>query len=484
MTISLEQLCQSINTSNTVLLFGSGSSIPSGAPSVDAIRTHLASGFSIDTADLSLSELAQVIEQRSTRRALVNSVRELFSNLRPTGGLLSIPRFKWKSIYTTNYDTLLEQSFALANEPVAVYSSNFDFGIREIPGALRLLKLHGSIDSDVADGGKSRLIITENDYELAEEFRQYLFTTLESDLIGTDLIIVGHSLSDPDIRTLITRVTTIRRKSGSGGSIYLFAYSPNLERAELHEARGLIVCFGGIDDFAMGLATHAPAEQTTQSESENPLGTSNHLAPITVDVHHSLTLSPEIADMFNGWPASYADIAKGSTFQRTVVKSAESRLIEGGSFGVVFLGASGVGKTTAARQLLFSLARKDFLAWEHKKDHRFLHDEWLHVASRLEQEQRDAVILIDDCDSHLFEINSLFDNLEAHRNTRLRVILTSARNRWSPRVKSPALSKTYVLEKPNSQEISNLLRLIDVNPETELVDSASLDSLSGNAGGV
>ena len=126
------------------------------------------------------------------------------------------------------------------------------FGIPEIPGALRLLKLHGSIDSDVADGGKSRLIITENDYELAEEFRQYLFTTLESDLIGTDLIIVGHSLSDPDIRTLITRVTTIRRKSGSGGSIYLFAYSPNLERAELHEARGLIVCFGGIDDFAHG----------------------------------------------------------------------------------------------------------------------------------------------------------------------------------------------------------------------------------------
>ena len=124
------------------------------------------------------------------------------------------------------------------------------------------------------------------------------------------------------------------------------------------------------------------------------------------------------------------------------------------------------------------LTAKDFVAWEHKQDHRLLSEEWLSVARKLEQQQRDGVLLIDDCDSHLFEVNALFDNLEAEGLSRLRLILTAARNRWNPRVKSPAIfshAKTYVLERLNSAEISDLLRLLDTNASVRgLVDSSFL----------
>ena len=375
MPIQLDQLCDSINTEQTVLFLGSGSSIPSGAPSVSTICDHLSKKFKIEQNDLTLAELSDIVERRRSRRNLVAAIRELFSGLKPTGGLLSLSRFQWKSIYTTNYDNLVEDSYKLAGLPLSVYSSNFDFSIREVPGALRLLKLHGTIDNDVTDGTNYRLVLTETDYGLVEEYREYLFDSLKADLSGADLVIVGHSLADPDIRTVIGRAQSISARIGNVGTIYILMYTPNADRAELYEARGMKVCFGGIDDFAAALTTHVHAGAPARPDTSDPLGLSPLLPPITLDVQHSLTLSTAVSDMFNGWPASYADIAAGNTFQRSVITSAEREIQNGEGFGVVLLGASGVGKTTAARQLLHSLVGKGYVAWEHKDEHRFLHEE-------------------------------------------------------------------------------------------------------------
>ena len=102
----------------------------------------------------------------------------------------------------------------------------------------------------ICDGHKARLMITETDYGLTEEFREYVYDSLKRDLAGSDLLIIGHSLADPHIRDLITRALSISQKTMNSGSIYLLMYSENLDRAELRENRGLKVCFAGIDEFA------------------------------------------------------------------------------------------------------------------------------------------------------------------------------------------------------------------------------------------
>ena len=482
MPISIGQVLDNINPERTVLLFGSGSSIPSGAPSGPDICSHLARKFAIDLDDLTLAELTDIIQNRHSRSELIASIRELFEGLRPTGGLLSLPRFRWRSIFTTNYDDLIEQVFKRANEPLSVYTSNFDFGIHDVPG-LRLMKLHGTIDEDVSDGGKSRLIISGSDYALAEEFRDYIFDALKRDLAGANLIIVGHSLADPDIREIVNRAVTLSRQAMSPGSIYLFMYTQSAERAELNEGRGLKVCFGGIDEFAAGLTKRGPSHVVAYEDTDDPLDASQLLPSVTVDVHHSLGLAPCVSDMFNGWPASYSDIAAGSTFLRSVVGKAERQLAEGEKFGAVLLGAGGVGKTTAARQLMHDLARRNFYAWEHKSDHRLLPEEWIRVARKLEQESKDGVLFIDESDSHLYEINELFESLAAKDIGRLRVILAAARNRWNPRIKSPALfsnSETYGLQKLDAHEITNLLRLVETNSQVgALVDSSFMGFSAG-----
>ncbi len=152
--------------------------------------------------------------------------------------------------------------------------------------------------------------------------------------------------------------------------------------------------------------------------------------------------------------------------------------MSGDGLGIVLLGASGVGKTTAARQVLQRLSARNFYAWEHKSDYPLLSQAWATIAEHLERKEIDGVLFVDDAHEHLYEINGLFDVLAARGMRRLRVVLSCARNLWNPRVKSPAIfakSTIVVLEKLDGEEISELLRLVEGNQNVaELVDSSFL----------
>ena len=199
-----------------------------------------------------------------------------------------------------------------------VYSSNFDFTIHDAPTATKLFKLHGTIDKDTSDGDVSRIILTDADYDQTTDYREALFDRLKSDLAGARLIIIGHSLSDPDIKEIINRAARINVTSQTAGQIALLLYSHDEDRAVLFEARGIKVCFGGIDDFFAELARR-PMQGTLALAGGSPLDEVPELRPITIDVAHEAI--PERAQetaMFNGWPATYADIVAGSTFERSI----------------------------------------------------------------------------------------------------------------------------------------------------------------------
>jgi hypothetical protein len=111
MPVTLETLVRNLDAENTVLFFGSGSSIPSGGPSVSALEQNLRTKFSISNTSLTLSELSGVIEKRFGRRQLIEFLRSQFPKRKAIGGMANIPIYKWKSIYTTNYDEIIEKSY-------------------------------------------------------------------------------------------------------------------------------------------------------------------------------------------------------------------------------------------------------------------------------------------------------------------------------------------------------------------------------------
>ncbi|MER9625024.1 SIR2 family protein [Mesorhizobium sp. M0222] len=463
--MELDRLVQNLDPKKTVLFFGAGSSIPSGSPSGAELTDAIAKEFKIDANGFSLAEVAELAELEQDRAALIRFVRQRFPRPNPTGGILNIPLYKWRGIYTTNYDELLERSYQIRSQPSYVITTNYDFSKNEVLDAQPIYKIHGTIGHDIVDGHKSRMVITQGDYDRAADYREYLFTRLASDMAGGDLVIVGYSLSDPDIKAVVDRVLAIQGKmSGAGGAVYLLFYQRDDSRAKLFESRGVRVAFGGIDEFSAALTRRGPAAAAVRSLSDDPVQDSQTLSTITTDVRHSISaFPPNAVAMFNGWPANYADVAAELTFTRSAANTVAATLIAGTKQFVAIIGASGVGKTTASRQVAVQLDRQGWRSWEHKTDFELPVEEWVAAAKKIQLSGQNAVLYIDDAHLHLSSINRIADELINHKLSNLRMVISSGRSQWQYRTKSPHLSKNMlelVLSKLTSQEIDRLILLV------------------------
>lgn len=484
MPIPLEELAQDLKPEGTILLFGAGSSLPSSAPSVADIVRHLSKQFRQDNEGFSLSELTDLIVQKTRdRRRMIEEITSLFKRARPTGGLLNLPIYNWKSIYTTNYDKLIEISYQKKGVPLEVVDSNFDFGNGGArPNAVRLYKLHGTLGKDTSLGDRSRMIVTGEDYEQTYDYRNHLYNTLKAELAGSNLIIIGHSLSDEDVRSMVNQAISLNAQAMSGGRIVLLMYEGNADRAFLYESKGLRVAFGGVDDFFAALGRRSPGPLFDYVPSDDPMGRIPALVPTVVDVAHQAdTGRSDVSRMFNGWPASYSDIEAGLTFERTAAGGVRTYLGSPESAFATILGASGVGKTTAARQALLRLRQDGFWCWEHRTDLRLQTEDWLELARSLKKAGKRGVLFIDDAHVHLREINALVDALVSEELGCLRLVIAAARNSWQPRVKTPHLLKkgeVFTLSKLGGDEIERLLSLAEEKKEIAQLIEESFSGFS------
>lgn len=473
MPIDVSDLVANIQPDRTVLLFGSGSSVPSNAPSVSELQKHFEAVFGVSAQGYTLAEQTAIIEYRTRDRAkLISELRSKFKALRPTGALLNLPLYDWRSIFTTNYDRLIEDSYERKSRPKAVYSSNFDFGPKADPRAVQIFKLHGTIDKDISDGDHSRIILTQNDYDAASDYREQLFDRLKADIAGNHLIIIGHSLADPDIKSIVERTVNLNTKWGGGGRVTIFSFTPDQGRATLFESRGLNVCFGGLDDFFAALTKRIVPEPAAALPSGDPLDAHPALRPATVDIAHQLATGvADVSAMFNGWPATYADISSGLTFRRDLAAQIVDQLLNTEKSVAVVLGPSGVGKTTAARQALCMLSGKGVLCWEHKSDQSILAKQWRSLAAHLKTNGLTGCLLVDDAHSELSEVNDLLDYLAADSNVALKLILISSTNQWYPRLKTPSLHKSSVEHLLNRIQGAEIDRLLDLAENVTAVRS-------------
>jgi len=482
-TRDVATLAASVDPTSTLLFLGAGSSITSRAPSSEKIVAHLSKTFSQPSDGFSLAELVELLLHKTRdRKSIIAAVRSLFTNISPTAGLLNVPLYDWKAIYTTNYDELVEEAYKVRTRPLITFDSNFDFGVRGNESATRLYKLHGTISKDISDGSNSRLVIAESDYANTEEYRAYLFDSLRADLSHSNLLIVGHSLADPDVRAIIDRAITLNSECfGAPGRITMLSYESDPDRALLFEAKGLRVAFGGIDEFFSTLSRSAPDLVLVATTSANPLERHPSLGAATVDVAHESLAEPDVSRMFNGWPASYSDILAGFTFDRTIAQEIASFIQQPEVSAAILLGASGVGKTTALRQVVTQLLRGGYLCYEHKGDLELDYKAWSSVAKELAADGKKAVLVIDDAHTHLHEVNELVDTLAIGTLTSLRILLASSRNNWLPRSKSPNIykhGKQFLLSRLNATEIDRLIALVDLKEEIRQLVEVSFAGFS------
>ena len=103
-------------------------------------------------------------------------------------------RLHWSDIFTTNYDTLLEQTVDMIyreNNYEIIYSQN------DLPGSIkpRIIKLHGSIPQ------VKPYIISDEDYRTYPDKYSALVNTVQQAMLETRLCLLGFSGDDPNFQS-------------------------------------------------------------------------------------------------------------------------------------------------------------------------------------------------------------------------------------------------------------------------------------------
>ena len=246
--------------SRASVMIGSGFSRNAGKNSPDSpdipLLPDLADALSKDLSisrdkpecEVDALELAQEYERVFGRarlhQFLIDSVRdEDFGPGEPHLRLLKLP---WRDVFTTNWDTLLEQCRRLSERGYTVVTSPAQLPVCAPP---RIVKLHGSLP------GTFPLIFTKDDYrKYPTDFAPFVNTVRQA-MMETVVLLLGFSGKDPNFRQWLGWV---RENLGeSAPRIYLAGWLglSQLGRKELIEK----------DIRPIDLAGHPKAEEWEES---------------------------------------------------------------------------------------------------------------------------------------------------------------------------------------------------------------------------
>jgi len=103
-------------------------------------------------------------------------------------------RLPFERVVTTNFDFLLEQTYATLNSYCLPLIAEEQLAVSFGQAGVRLLKLHGDLHHP------NRLVATEDDYDAFLHRYPLLATHLSSLLIENTALFIGYSLDDPDFR--------------------------------------------------------------------------------------------------------------------------------------------------------------------------------------------------------------------------------------------------------------------------------------------
>jgi len=478
-TPSLSRLVTGVLAGECALFVGAGLSRDSGAPSGADLAYELAEKFLGDSADgMTLADVAALIDAGEGRRALNEYIVDRLNGLSPSETVLAIPKYSWKAIYTTNFDTLVEQAYAGSAEArqrlVPVYSNRdrMDLQLGDVP----LYKLHGCITR--ANTAEGRLTLTPEDFVLYGKIRNRLVARLVDTLSDLPVLYAGFGRSDPDFVSVLLQVEEAAGELAPPRRGY--ALQPRFTEHEVRrwEQKRVTLVPHTASEFFATLAEAPPAPAPPSVEvarsglqsrrdgiSESLLGDLRRNFDVVDD---EIGGDPDAPLFFSGAAPTWSTVAASIDAKRDVADALlEAALVDPlldnrGTQLLVVHSEAGTGKTTLLRRTAFDMC----------------HD-WNRVVIALKPYGELDVLTVEQLQAAIGERvyvvvdnaaklgRELADFLASARRLRLKItVLVAARtNEWRDAQSAAALRVTeeFELGRLSSDEINRVLDTLAAN---------------------
>lgn len=112
------------------------------------------------------------------------------------------------TIWTTNYDDLLEVAFSTADKRVDVKRRTEDFSVTRRRSDVTIYKMHGDRTNP------AEAVLTKGDYETYDTTRDLFTIALKGDLAKKTFLFLGFSFADPNVMYILGRVKQLLEANG------------------------------------------------------------------------------------------------------------------------------------------------------------------------------------------------------------------------------------------------------------------------------
>lgn len=496
----MQNICKLLSTRTATLFLGAG--INAGICNQNGEEFPLGTGLAKlicrdlledELLELTLDEAAEYARSRVGPQALNKYLFDLFSGFNPGLAHIAAVQVPWDTIYTTNFDDLLERAEQKAGQQVAgriKVIMSLDTGLSHLREQdIPYYKLHGSID--LANTKEGRLILTREDYRHYEQFRRPLFKRLRRDLTNRTCVFVGYSMMDSNFRDILEEC---RKALGVKLLPLSYAIRPGFRQGEAEfwmDKYNVHLVDATAEDFLGQLRDTwfteghvvVPLEKREAHETFEA-DPSTRFPRITDCFFQALpeacTGLAEPRKFFLGAEPTWADIrdniAPYRTLWWTVLETMFDELAEptAAPSAYIVTGHAGTGKTTLLRSLAYTLAKEfDTMVLIHiggtpleAKELRPLVNETI---------DKRIVMLVHDAAEYAHELRQLY--LDAVQlNLPLTLLLEDRTNQWNavaPNIKDDFSPGVFELGALSREEI---IAILDALKKHDALGSiASLD---------
>jgi hypothetical protein len=200
----LRHFAKELQSGNAALFVGAGLSKPSGFVDWKELMRDVASEIGLNVEKESdLIALAQYhVNSRSGGRNRLNRllIEEFTKDSTLTENHQLIATLPVHTIWTTNYDELIETAFKQGHRHPDVKTTKENLATTLTNGDTVIYKMHGYCRQP------QDAVLTKEDYETYAEKREVFSTALKGDLVERTFLFLGFSFTDPNIDYILSRI--------------------------------------------------------------------------------------------------------------------------------------------------------------------------------------------------------------------------------------------------------------------------------------